>query len=81
MDGDPTKNCLMNKTKSAETMGAYWKKSGYSPLYQLYRRVETVATKLEQRRRKGWVPSKEYIAELYDISVELKILDSTTRRA
>ena len=54
-----------------ETMGACWKHSSYSPLYQLYRRVETVASSLERRRRHGHVATKKYIHELYDIASEL----------
>jgi hypothetical protein len=52
-------------------MGEHWNAGGYSKLYQLYRRVETVAHHLEKRRQRGWVPTKQYIAELYDISTQL----------
>jgi len=61
-------------------MGEHWNESGYSKLYQLYRRVEMVAHRLEKRRQHGWVPTKKYIAELYDISAELKVLDAQTAR-
>jgi hypothetical protein len=70
----------MSKGKPAEPMGVYRKKTGYSPLYQLYRRVERVAGELEGRRRRGWVPTTKYIEELYSISIELKILDSSSRK-
>jgi len=56
-------------------MGAHWNHSGYSKLYQLYRRVELVTRKLDQRRKKKWVPTRKYIAELYDVATQLKVLD------
>jgi hypothetical protein len=61
-------------------IGEHWNESTYSKLYQLYRRVAFVAHRLEKRRQHGWVPTKKYIAELYDISTELKVLDSQTAR-
>ena len=61
-------------------MGEHWNATGYSKLYKLYRRVETVAHQLEVRRRRGWSPTKKYIAELYDISTQLKILDGEIAR-
>ena len=64
---------------SKKLMGDHWKESGYAPLYQLYRRVEAVASQLERRRRKGWVPAVRYIDELYDISIQLKVLDSQSK--
>jgi hypothetical protein len=63
-----------------EIMGEHWNTSGYSKLYQLYRRVEAVAHRLEKRRQHGWVPTKKYIAELYDISIQLKVLDLEAAR-
>jgi hypothetical protein len=62
------------KTKK-QPMGAHWNDTEYSKLYQLYRRVEDVATALEKRRQGGWVPSKPYIEELFDIAIQLKVLD------
>jgi hypothetical protein len=56
-------------------MGATLENTSYSELYQLYSRVEEVAFRLEKRRRQGRVPSKPFIAELYDIATELKVLD------
>jgi hypothetical protein len=53
----------MKTTK--QPMGAHWNETGYSKLYQLYRRVEDVATSVEQRRQGGWVPSKRYIKERF----------------
>jgi hypothetical protein len=61
-------------------MGEHWNTSGYSKLYQLYRRVAAVAHRLERRRQRRWVPTKKYIAELYDISDQLKVLDLETAR-
>ncbi|MGB8116999.1 MAG: hypothetical protein WCF22_24695 [Candidatus Sulfotelmatobacter sp.] len=61
--------------KKKEPMGAHWEKTKYPKLYQLYRRVEGVATALEKRRQSGWVPSKPYIDELFDIAMQLKVLD------
>lgn len=58
-----------------DIIGVHWNQSGHSLLYQLYRRLETVALILEKRRRHGHVATKKYIAELYDISSELKELD------
>lgn len=56
-------------------IGAHWEKTNYSPLYQLCRRVETVARQLGDRRKKGWTSHKEHVRELYDISIQLKVLD------
>jgi len=56
-------------------MGAHWEESGYSKLYQLYRRVQLVAVKLNRRRKLRWVPTKKYITELYAIADQLKVLD------
>jgi len=61
-------------------IGEHWNESGYSKLYQLYRRVAFVAHRLEKRRQCGWVPTRKYIAELYDISTQLKVLDNETAR-
>jgi hypothetical protein len=56
-------------------MGEHWNATAYPKLYQLSRRVERVARELESRRKNGWVASSPYIAELNDISNELKALD------
>lgn len=69
-------NMSKPKKRAKQTMGAHWKETGYSPLYQLYRRVETVASQLEKRRQSGWIPTKAHIEELDDIAVQLKVLDS-----
>jgi len=61
-------------------MGEHWNATGYPKLYQLYRRVETVARQLEIQRQRGWVPTKKYIAELYDISIQLRVIDSGARK-
>ncbi len=61
--------------KKSQPMGAHWKETGYSPLYQLYRRVETVARQLRKRQKSGWAPLRKHVDELYDISIQLKILD------
>ncbi|MBZ5672184.1 MAG: hypothetical protein LAO04_20980 [Acidobacteriia bacterium] len=61
--------------KEPELMGAHWKDTNYSPLYQLSRRVETVARQLGDRRKKGWTSHKKHVNELYDISIQLKVLD------
>jgi hypothetical protein len=63
------------KKSIEEPMGAHWKETKYSPLYQLYRRVETVAHQLRERQKKGWAPLKEHIVELDDVATELKVLD------
>jgi len=60
-------------------MGAYWNETGCSKLYQLYRRVEDVATALEKRRQSGFVPAKPYVEELFDIATQLKILDKKVK--
>lgn len=65
--------------RKKEPMGAHWNDTGYSKLYQFYRRVEDVATALEKRRQSGWVPSKPYIHELFDIAIQLKVLDKKVR--
>lgn len=61
-------------------MGAHWDDSGYSKLYQLYRRVQIVAVKLNKRRKLRWVPTKRYITELYAIADQLKVLDGEYNR-
>jgi hypothetical protein len=58
-----------------QLLGSHWELTSSSKLYQLYRRVEDVATRLEDRRRNGRVPSKPYLEELNDIAIELKVLD------
>jgi hypothetical protein len=63
--------------KEPELMGAFWKDTKYSSLYQLYRRVEDVACQLGERQKKGWAPLKKHVSELYDISAQLKALDMT----
>lgn len=63
-----------------EPMGAHWDDSGYSKLYQLYRRVQIVAVKLNKRRKLRWVPTKRYITELYAIADQLKVLDGEYNR-
>jgi hypothetical protein len=63
-----------------EPMGAHWDASGYSKLYQLYRRVQMVAVKLNRRRKLRWVPTKRYISELYAIANQLKVLDGEYNR-
>jgi hypothetical protein len=66
----------MKKSKTEpELMGAHWKKTDYSRLYQLCRRVEAVARQLGDRRKKGWTSHKKHVKELYDISIQLKVLD------
>ena len=65
--------------KKKQPMGAYWNDTKYSKLYQLYRRVEDVATDLEKRRQGGQVPSKPYVEELFDIAIELKVLDKNVK--
>jgi hypothetical protein len=65
--------------KEKKPLGAHWNQTSYSKLYQLYRRVEDVATALEKRRKGGWVPSKPYIEELFDIATSLKVLDKQVK--
>ena len=61
-------------------MGGHWKSTTYSPLYQLYRRVETVARELRKRQKMGRAPRKKHVDELHDISIELKVLDKKITR-
>lgn len=65
--------------KKKQPLGAHWSETRYSKLYQLYRRVEDVATALEKRRQGGWVASKPYIEELFDIATQLKVLDTKVK--
>lgn len=60
-------------------MGAHWNDTNYSKAYQLYRRIETVAVQLNKRRSKGHVATREFIAELFDIADQLKVLDKKRR--
>ena len=62
------------KTKQPP-MDSYWNETGYSKLYQLYLRVEDVATALEKLLQSEFVPAKPYVEELYDIAIQLKGLD------
>jgi hypothetical protein len=52
----------MTKTKK-QRMGAHWSDTGYSKLYQLYRRVEDIASSLEKRRQRGWIATKPHVEE------------------
>jgi len=70
---------MSKRTNEAEVMGAHWKDTGYSPLYQLYRRVETVTRQLRERQKDGWAPLKKHVGELYDISIQRKVLASRGR--
>lgn len=70
---------MSKRTNEAEVMGAHWKGTGYSPLYQLYCRVESVARELHERQKGGWRPLKKHVYELHDISIQLKVLASRSR--
>jgi hypothetical protein len=65
----------MAKPKSKTPIGEHWKSTNFSPLYQLYRRVEKVADDMRERQRVGWAPLVAHITELDAIAIELKILD------
>ena len=65
--------------KRKEPIGAYWKETPFSPLYQLSRRVEQMAELLERRRRDGHGARVEHIQELSAIALELKDLDRPLR--
>lgn len=41
--------------------------------YEVSRKVESIARALETRRKKGWVATKTYIHQLYDIADSLKM--------
>ncbi len=64
----------MRKSKRPP-LGAHWNETNAPKLYQLYRRVETVAVHLETRRKGGWCATRPYIEELRDIAIQLKVLD------
>ena len=66
----------MAKQKAKKLMGEHWESTGYPKVYQLSRRVETVAHELAERRSYDWAPLKRHVEELYAIAGELKILDS-----
>jgi hypothetical protein len=66
------------KTKKPP-IGAHWNDTGYSKLYQLYRRVENVASALEKRRQSGWIATKPHVEELFDIADQLKVLDKKVK--
>jgi len=65
--------------KQKKPMGAHWEGTSYSPLYQLSRRTEKVASDLNRRRKNGWVATKQYIDELYAIADKLKALDKSRK--
>ena len=58
-------------------MGAHWEKTGYPPLYQLARRVETVARKLHMLHPRKL---RRYADELFAISTHLAALDKKRAR-
>ena len=61
--------------ESGPPIGEYWKESGFSPLYQLYNRVEYIAKELRKRQKDGHAPLVEHVKELDAIAIDLKILD------
>lgn len=62
--------------KKADPIGEHWKETDYSPLYQLYRRVEFVANEMRRRQRAGHAPLAAHVRELDAIASELKHLDT-----
>jgi hypothetical protein len=54
-------------------------KSPFTELYQLHLDVERIAHELRMRHRKGWLPLKKHVVELYEISTKLKLLDKHPR--
>jgi hypothetical protein len=61
--------------KNGPALGEHWKESGFSPLYQLYSRVEYIANELRKRQRAGHQPLAEHVRELDAIALDLRILD------
>jgi hypothetical protein len=53
--------------------------SPFTALYQLHLDVERIAHELRERNKKGWQPLKKHVAELYDISSKLGLLDKFPR--
>jgi hypothetical protein len=41
--------------------------------YEVSRKVEKIAHALNARRKKGWVATREYVNQLYDIAESLKM--------
>jgi hypothetical protein len=41
--------------------------------YEVSRKVENIARALNKRRKRGWVATKKYIEQLYDIVDSLKM--------
>jgi hypothetical protein len=71
----------MAKPKSNTPIGEHWKDTSYSPLYQLYRRVQRVADDMRERKKVGWAPLAAHVTELDAIAAELKILDKEPRKS
>jgi hypothetical protein len=61
--------------KTKTSMGEHWKDTGFSALYQLCRRVETVADQLRKRQKDGQAPLVSHVQELDAIAGELRSLD------
>ncbi len=61
--------------KPKQPLGEHWKETQYSPLYQLYRRVETIADAMRKRQQEGHAPLIGHVQELDAIAFELKSLD------
>jgi hypothetical protein len=66
-------------TKEKTPLGEYWKDTNYTPLYQLYNRVDYVAHEMRQRHKDGHAPTKALVEELEAIAIELKILDKHSK--
>lgn len=66
--------------KDEPPLGEYWKKTKYSPLYQLYRRVEFIADEMRKRQKRGFAPLVRHVKELDAITIELKVLDKNPNR-
>jgi hypothetical protein len=64
--------------KEEPPLGEFWKKTEYPVLYQLSRRVESMADAMRERQREGHAPLVKHVKELAAIAGELKNLDSAT---
>jgi hypothetical protein len=67
--------------KNHVSLGAHWKESGFSPLYQCYSRVEWIAKEMRTRQKAGHAPLVAHVEELYAIAADLKTLDKKTDKS
>lgn len=64
------------KTRSKNNPAEEERTSPFSELYQLHSDVEDLAHELRERRKRKWVPLRDHVEALQEISIRLKVLDT-----